>query len=131
MTTEKKEWTPRERMLHEMIVRRLRVKIKHLAAESRIIRSEERRARNGDVRRSLHNHRVTGLRDEARHTLLTYAAVRGIPYQVVEQRAENAPSWLRIEKMHERMRSFGDMRDVKAWIQEAIKYREGARRNAA
>lgn len=66
----------------------LRVKIKSLAAEARIIRLEEQRFprgwRNNDVYHGLHHHRTYDVRKEARSALLAYAYLRGRLYSVVE-----------------------------------------------
>ncbi len=58
-----------------MSIKFLKVKIKSLAAEAKIIRLEEKRS-SGDVRNSLHNHRVIEVRDESRCALIAYAFLR-------------------------------------------------------
>lgn len=64
-------------------IHKLRVNLKSLIGESRIIRFEERRA--GEIYRgSLHRHRVIELREEIRITGLALAFVRKKPYSVVE-----------------------------------------------
>lgn len=79
-------------------LRELRVKIKSLAEEARIIRREERgcgksRARcrlpeaaaKLDLARcSLREHRVGVVRRESRYSLLAYAFLRGRPFRAVE-----------------------------------------------
>lgn len=55
--------------------RHLRVKIKSLAEEARIIRHEERLVRGMD-RWELQQHRKTVVRDEARRSLIAYAIIR-------------------------------------------------------
>jgi hypothetical protein len=54
----------------------LKVKIKHLAAEARIIREEEAKA-SGMKKWHLQNHRKTTVRTAARQTHLAYAIIRG------------------------------------------------------
>ena len=54
----------------------LRVKIKSLAEEARIIRREERRS-FGVLREELHRHRVLEVRRAARHAHLAYGLIRG------------------------------------------------------
>lgn len=54
----------------------LRIKIKSLAAEARIIRAEEKRTTH-QLRNELHLHRVTVVRQEARCTHLAYGFIRG------------------------------------------------------
>lgn len=65
----------------------LRVKLKSLAEEARIIRIEERRANEAgkyQLQSDLREHRVIIVRWNARATLLAYQFLRGVPYQVVE-----------------------------------------------
>lgn len=78
----------------------LKIKIKSLADEARIIRAEEHKLKIGgfgpdenrhpkDVSRlaeynETREHRVNGLRKEARASLLAYAYLRGKPYRSVE-----------------------------------------------
>jgi hypothetical protein len=84
----------------------LRVKLKTLVAESRIIRHEEQRARKTwrrlaekqialDARAalhaeydSMHHHRTAILRRDARATQLAYAFLRDVSYLTVEQPPE-------------------------------------------
>jgi hypothetical protein len=54
----------------------LKVKIKHLAAEARIIREEERQ-HSGMKKWGLQNHRKTTVRQAARQTQFAYAVIRG------------------------------------------------------
>lgn len=54
----------------------LKIKIKNLAEEARIIRSEERKVRGRD-RWELQHHRKTVVRDEARRSQIAYAIIRG------------------------------------------------------
>ncbi|MDJ0952469.1 MAG: hypothetical protein QNJ81_02200 [Acidimicrobiia bacterium] len=56
--------------------RHLKVKIKNLAEEARIIRSEERKV-HGMEKWELQHHRRTVVRDEARRSLIAYAIIRG------------------------------------------------------
>jgi hypothetical protein len=56
--------------------RHLKVKIKNLAEEARIIRTEERKVR-GMEKWELQHHRRTVVRDEARRSLIAYAIIRG------------------------------------------------------
>ncbi len=63
----------------------LKIKIKSLAAESRIIRLEEKKWRGGHpMRISLWDHRVKAVRNEARAALLAYGFLRGRTYRQVE-----------------------------------------------
>lgn len=61
----------------------LKVKIKSLAEESKIIRHEEKRSSNV-LRNELHNHRTWDVRRESRAALLAYTYLRGRPLSQVE-----------------------------------------------
>lgn len=65
----------------------LKVKIKSLSAESKIIRLEEKRARSTTLREGLYLHRVKDVRNESRAAQLAYAYLRGVPLKVVEPKA--------------------------------------------
>lgn len=91
--------------------RYLKVKLKSLAEEARIIRKEENKAKKearrvGDVRvnwsmlrEELHNHRVVIVREAARHTHLAYGFLRGRAYQQMEAKCKTPPLWDSIKKM--------------------------------
>ena len=78
----------------------LKVKIKSLAAEAKIIRSEEQKHSDkkkdgewtGD-RSSLYLHRIGIVRSVARHALLAYGFLRGMDYTKLERNAKVAPDW--------------------------------------
>lgn len=55
----------------------LKIKIKSLAEEARIIRFHEKRVRDDELRGQLHYHRVADVRDEQHATLLAYGFIRG------------------------------------------------------
>lgn len=76
----------------------LKVKIKSLAEEARIIRKEER-ASKGEKREGLYLHRVGVVRRAARHSLLAYGFLRGREYRQIEPKCENAPHWPEVFKM--------------------------------
>lgn len=81
----------------------LRVKIKSLAEEARIIRLEERRAKGRRVSPgvflgrddklwwSLNAHRTWDVRNEARSSILAYAFIRGRSYAACERPAKDNP----------------------------------------
>ena len=58
----------------------LKIKVKHLAEEARIIRREERKVR-GMERWKLQHHRKTVVRDAARRSLIAYLICRGRPHE--------------------------------------------------
>jgi hypothetical protein len=69
----------------------LKVKIKSLAEEAKIIRAEEEKIVAGNsifwirTRTALRHHRINEVRKEARAALLAYAMIRGVPYHLVER----------------------------------------------
>lgn len=88
----------------------LKIKIKSLAAEARIIRHEERKAKASKlwhrtrqhkedadrywwVQIDLHHHRTFDVRRASRAALLAYAFLRNRPYKTVEQKAHSLPGW--------------------------------------
>lgn len=62
---------------------KLRIKVKNLAEEARIIRKEEGRFR-GMEKWDLQNHRTWNVRNECRATQLALAFMKGKPYSKVE-----------------------------------------------
>jgi len=85
------------------MLKMLKVKIKSLAAEARVIRLEERRCGRDDAARcSLHEHRVGIVRNEQRLSLLAYAFLRGRPLSAVEAKSFAPPDWTRVGKLVEK-----------------------------
>lgn len=78
----------------------LKVKVKSLAEEARIIRKEEKR--NKEFQRGLKDHRTGIVREEARHTLLAYGFLRGRSYHQIEHKDSKAPNWDKVKKMVEK-----------------------------
>lgn len=78
----------------------LRVKLKSLAEEARIIRLEERRAwRHPELREELHRHRVDQVRATARDTHVAYGLIKGRTIEQIEGKSGTEPNWDAIEKM--------------------------------
>ncbi len=93
----------------------LKVKIKSLASEARIIRHEERKSR-GQLRNDLTAHRKGIVRREARHTLLAYGYLRGRPYRVLEQTCHRQPDWTAVERM---VKKYGQLKQpIEEWKDE-------------
>lgn len=67
--------------------RHLKIKIKSLAEEARIIRAEERKVRGMD-RWNLQHHRKTRVRNAARRSLIAYAIIRGRDPEVHQSSCE-------------------------------------------
>ena len=78
----------------------LKVKVKSLAAEARIIRREERRfPGDSSTRAQLQGHRRDVVRREARHSHLALAYLRGRAYRQVEQTCHRDPDWEAVARM--------------------------------
>lgn len=73
----------------------LKIKLKSLAAESRIIRRQElkTRGKHDATRESLYLHRIGVVRRAARETHLAYGFIRGRSYKAMERTACVAPDW--------------------------------------
>lgn len=80
----------------------LKVKIKSLAAESRIIRHEElkfpRGDRNNATFASLIDHRREVVRPAARSAQLAYGFLRGRAYRRLEATCHEPPNWTEVAK---------------------------------
>ena len=74
-------------MFKEYHQRFLKVKIKSLAAESKMIRLEEKKTRDTFLKSHLQSHRIWDVRRESRAAQLAYAYLRGHPLSVVEGKA--------------------------------------------
>lgn len=76
-------------------IHRLRVNVKSLAAEAKLIRHEERRA-GYQYQTQLVNHRTGYLRTEARYTQLALAYARGQQYEDVEPNSKKGVDTARL-----------------------------------
>ena len=108
----------------------LKVKIKSLAEEARIIRKEEVKLKRRSVPyrpegwertlTGLHHHRIWDVRREARATHLAYGFLRGRALAQIEGNAKTCPPWSRVEAM---VKKYGDLHAVdeplKKWIAES------------
>lgn len=99
-----------ERTIH------LKIKVKNLADEARLNRAEARKA-SGKVKWNLNHHRTSVLRDHARHNLLAYGILRGVPYLAMEQKCEKAPDWDRVSKIAKRFGATDET--VSRWVEAA------------
>ena len=89
-----------DRVLDERLY--LKIKVKSLAAEAKMIRKEEKRCRTPSLREGLYRHRIDVVRRESRHTNLAYGFLRGRKYHEMEPNAKEAPDWAKIRKMVEK-----------------------------
>lgn len=95
---------------------RLRVKIKSLAYEAKVIRLEERRAKahkNFELVEELRIHRKNNVRLEARDSLAAHAFLRGVPLKAIEPRSNTHPRWKNVESMARRFTT--DHRVMDRW----------------
>lgn len=76
----------------------LRVKLKSLAEEAKIIRKEERRT-HGRLRDELHLHRVGIVRHEARHSHIAYGFIRGRTIEQMEPTSKTPFSKEHVERL--------------------------------
>jgi len=102
-----------ERTIH------LKIKIKSLAAEAKIIRHEARK-RKGDIRWNLNNHRTSILRYHARCNLLAYAIIKHIPYNCVEKKTKTKPNFNKISSLAQKFGANEEL--LQSWIQCAKEY---------
>jgi hypothetical protein len=76
----------------------LKIKIKSLAAEARIIRREERKT-TGRLREEMYQHRIGIVRQVTRNTLIAYGLIRGQTIEQMEPNRKSDPDWDAIDKM--------------------------------
>ena len=96
----------------------LKIKIINLADEARTIKAEERKlkaAGRGPSKdyQDLHLHRTGIVRNAARHNLLAYGYLRGVPYRAMEAKCAEPPNWLQVRKIVERFG--GDLTHFEGW----------------
>lgn len=110
-----------ERLIH------LQIKIKSLAAEALIIRAKAkslmrlpRPAENSKIKHRLDLHRTTVVRPHARVNHLAYGLLRGVPYEVMESKCNEPPSFDRVASIARRFG--GEPERVEYWIGEAKNY---------
>ena len=87
----------------------LKIKLKTLAAEARIIRRQEKKTkgtRHNATRESLYLHRTGDMRKEARATHLAYGYLRGRKLSEIENKFYTEPDWERVERM---VRKYGTL----------------------
>lgn len=83
----------------------LRVKLKSLASEAKIIHQEEKKANSFkaySLQNELSEHRKGIVRRESRATILAYQYLRGLPYSVCENpnpNKDNPVDWDSVQRM--------------------------------
>lgn len=100
----------------------LKIKVKSLAEEARIIRKEERKL-SGLHRARLHDHRVTVVRDAARRSLVAYQFVRGRDWESCASRDvyTRRRDWPSIEKMIKKYGTAKHLEELKDEQRESIR----------
>lgn len=128
----------------------LKVKIKALAAEAKIIRIEETKllkrveveqklntrtdeleprfktVRNAPGRGGLRFHRITVVRSEARHSLLAYGYLRGRSYKAMEAKCFEKPAWDQVWKMIQRFGGTSTKAEFEAWVKGVMPVAQAA-----
>lgn len=84
-----------------LAIHRLRINVKSLASESRLIRQEEKRCGLIYVEQ-LRWHRISDLREESRYAGLALAFIRGRKYSEVENKGSRGVDVIRLEKKVEK-----------------------------
>ena len=97
----------------------LKIKIKSLADESRLIKHETKKM-HGPAMRSLHEHRVNVVRPATRTNHLAYGLLRGVRYEDMERSCRERPNFKEVSKTA--LRFGGDPEKVDFWLGEAETY---------
>lgn len=82
----------------------LKIKVKSLAEEARIIKKETKGNYPSSIKNGLYLHRVNVVRHEARHTHLALGFLKGRSYRQMEPKLTRAcePDWKKVRKMVEK-----------------------------
>lgn len=96
--------------LHIMSIH-LKIKLKSLAEEARIIKKQERKMKGPNwgpsyERSLLQRHRLDVVRPETRCTLLAYGYLRGLSLDHVESSSRTEPDWERVYTMIKKYGSY-------------------------
>jgi hypothetical protein len=111
----------------------IKVKILSLAAEAKIIRKQEQKARahgNRYLRVGLADHRRGIVRNEARHAQLAYGFLRGVPYKKMEAKCHPGcePDFKKVKSSIERYictrRQTGEEVTEYGWVAPTYEPRE-------
>ena len=103
---------------------KLKIKLKSLAEEARIIRFHERKCGFGindeQIRRNIREHRISVVRKESRDSNVAYAFLRGLSYRQVEPSAKTVPDLKNVLAIIERFRFWDsklpNKQELKDWI---------------
>lgn len=99
----------------------LKIKLKSLAEEQRIIRKEELIIKNGKFsfksnnrRESLYLHRTTHVRPIIRATHIAYGLIIGLEYHQIEPISHSEPNWTSVKAM---VRKYGNTEDYEKFCE--------------
>lgn len=105
----------------------LKVKLKSLAEEQRVIKKEESKYRgprwgNNWTRVLLMTHRLYAVRPEIRATHLAYGYLRGKPLCCIESsQSRTEPDWDRVFAMVKKFGTYQQAKDFEQWKQPLTK----------
>lgn len=77
----------------------LKIKLKSLAAEAKIIRAEEKKYQDQSTKQGLYLHRVLNVRNESRATFIAYGYLRGRKYSQIEPHCRTKLSPANIDRI--------------------------------
>ena len=97
----------------------LKVKLRSLEVESKIIRSYERKLPGAsELRGQLVEHRRGVIRREARSTHLAYGYLRGRNYRQIEATCHTKPDIAAVERMVKKYGQVGAVDGLRAWFED-------------
>ncbi len=97
----------------------LKIKLKSLAAESKIIRSQELKLSGGSkLRDELANHRRKDVREESRATHIAYGYLRGREYRQLEGPSSSTPPKDNAARMVKKYGGIAALEGFESWISE-------------
>jgi len=101
---------------------KLKIKLKSLAAESRIIRKEELKNKGkwSHQANDLHYHRVHYLRPITRATHIAYGLLRGMEYLQIEPTSKSQPNWDKVKAMITKYSNWSNQQDNLKTLDELI-----------
>ena len=115
-----------------MNVKYLKIKLKSLAEEARIIRHEEKKLGGqnwGSSSVPLREHRIHVVRVAARRTLLAYGYLRGKKYNQLEQCTRTPFEYMGVKEITKMVQKYGSPKtteeDIKNWLLESHTIIEG------
>ena len=102
----------------------LKVKVRSLAEEARIIHSMESKTHNKYLRGALFSHRKCTVAKEERDSLIAYACLRFIPYSAVEGFSSTPPDWDNVKRIIEKFGDWQKEEHYNQWVIDAKQWYE-------